>query len=142
MKRIIGGVISCMISIAAACQNRIAAEISNFSNNKGICRACLFNSPSSFEGEGGEPFKCVAITLKNQTAEAVFDVPAGTYAMFVFHDENSNNKLDRNFLGIPKEGYGASKNKLPFAAAPTYNENKFAVEDKVTLRLKVKIRNL
>jgi uncharacterized protein (DUF2141 family) len=50
--------------------------------------------------------------------------------------------MDVNFMGIPKEGYGASKNKLPFASAPTYNDNKFEVADKTVIRLKVKLRNL
>jgi uncharacterized protein (DUF2141 family) len=107
-----------------------------------VCRACLFNNPASFKGESGEPFKCIAIPVKNLTANAVFNVPAGTYALFIFHDANSNNKIDKNFIGIPKEGYGASKNKLPFAGAPTYDENKFLVEDRATVRLQVKIRNL
>jgi len=34
----------------------------------------------------------------------------GKYAVSVFHDENSNGKLDTNFLGIPREGVGASNN--------------------------------
>ena len=38
------------------------------------------------------------------------DIPPGTYAIAVFHDENANGKLDKNFLGIPCEGYGASNN--------------------------------
>jgi uncharacterized protein (DUF2141 family) len=50
--------------------------------------------------------------------------------------------MDKNFLGIPKEGYGASKNKLPFAAAPSFNENRFAVEHNTTVRLTVKLRYL
>ena len=36
------------------------------------------------------------------------EVPAGTYAVAVFHDENSNGEIDRNFAGMPKESVGAS----------------------------------
>lgn len=39
-----------------------------------------------------------------------FQLPAGTYAVQVMHDENDNGKLDANFLGIPTEGYGFSNN--------------------------------
>jgi len=35
-------------------------------------------------------------------------IPPGTYAIACYHDENDNGKLDTNFLGIPKEGTGAS----------------------------------
>lgn len=36
------------------------------------------------------------------------DVPAASYAVIVYHDENSNAKLDSSAIGIPKEGYGFS----------------------------------
>jgi uncharacterized protein (DUF2141 family) len=38
-------------------------------------------------------------------------VTPGTYAISVFHDENSNGKLDTNLLGIPREGVSASNNR-------------------------------
>jgi uncharacterized protein (DUF2141 family) len=124
-------------------QSTITANISNLRSDKGTCKACLFNSPATFKNESGTPFQCVTASIKNKIAEAQFEsIPAGTYALFVFHDENSNNKMDKNFIGIPKEGYGASKNKLPFASAPSYDENKFEVENKRTIRLQIKLRNL
>lgn len=136
-------IISILIAKGVLSQSTVVADISNLKSDKGVCRACLFNSPSAFKGEAGKPYQCVAVSVKNLIAQATFNnVAAGTYAMFVFHDANSNNKMDKNFMGIPKEGYGASRNKLPFASAPTYNENKFTVDGKVTTRLSVKIRNL
>ncbi len=124
-------------------QSKVIAEISNLKNDKGVCRACLFNNAATFKGESGQPFACAAVSVKNRIAQAIFQqVPSGNYALFVFHDENSNNKIDKNFLGIPKEGYGASKNKLPFAGAPTFNDNRFTVENNSTTKLSVKIRNL
>jgi uncharacterized protein (DUF2141 family) len=50
--------------------------------------------------------------------------------------------MDKNFLGIPKEGYGASNNKLPFAAAPSFNDNKFILGKGETKHLSIKLRNL
>lgn len=144
MRRIVSCiVIFSLYSVVSLSQSTIVADITNLKNDKGVCRACLFNNPASFNGETGEPLRCVAVLVKNETAEAVFsNVPPGTYAMFVFHDANSNNAMDKNFIGIPKEGYGASQNRLPFAGAPTYNANKFAVDNKATVRLQIRIRNL
>jgi uncharacterized protein (DUF2141 family) len=143
MKKVGALLMSFLIAESLLSQTNVTADISNIRNDKGVCRACLFNSPSSFKGETGKPFLCVAVPVKNKTTKAVFNnVPVGTYAMFVFHDENSNNKMDKNFMGIPKEGYGASKNKLPFAGAPTFNENKFTVDGKSAIVLQVKMRNL
>jgi uncharacterized protein (DUF2141 family) len=130
-------------SAGTQAQGKVVAQITNFESAKGTCRACLFNTPASFSGEGGAPFKCVQTPVAGRSVQAVFDdVPAGTYALFVLHDANNNNKMDKNLLGIPKEGYGASKNKLPFAAAPTFKENRFVVQHNSTVRLMVKLRNL
>ena len=121
-------ILICFICFATGeihAQSRIVAQISNVRNDKGVCRVCLFDNPVSFSGEGGAPVQCLQAPVKNGTAEAVFEkVQHGTYAVAVFHDANNNSKMDKNFLGIPSEGYGASRNKLPFANAPGFNENK------------------
>jgi uncharacterized protein (DUF2141 family) len=49
----------------------------------------------------------------------------GDYAISVFHDENMNKKLDKNFMGIPKEGYGASNNPKKKMGPPDFEEAKF-----------------
>ena len=135
--------ILCAWSFEGSAQAKVVAEVVNFENNKGVCRACIFNNAASFNGEGGEPLKCVQVQVRNKTALVSFEgLQHGTYAIFLFHDMNSNNKMDKNFLGIPKEGYGASKNKLPFANAPNFNENKFTLENGASLQLKIRLRNL
>lgn len=129
-----------LIVIKAAAQNKIFVQISNFENNKGVCKTCLFTSRASFEK--GTPFICVPSYVTNETSQASFNnVPDGDYAIFVFHDTNNNGKMDKNFLGIPKEGYGASQNRLPFAAAPLFESNKFSVHAS-TVNLRIKLRNL
>lgn len=45
------------------------------------------------------------------------DVPPGTYALRVYHDENGNGQLDRNLLGIPWEGFGFG-NDAPVRMTP------------------------
>lgn len=131
-----------LCAVAASGQGRIIAQLSQLRNDKGICQVCLFNNPKAFNGDGGLPFQCRTIVPRGGVAQAIFDaVPSGTYALFVLHDENSNGKMDKNFLGIPKEGYGASQNRLPFAAAPTFEANKFVMNNQ-TLQLQIRMRNL
>jgi len=132
-----------MAGVLANAQNKVVANITNIRSDNGVCRVCLFNSESSFSGEGGKPFECLTLTVKNKQAQGIFNnVPNGTYALFVFHDKNNNNKMDKNFLGIPKEGYGASQNKLPFASAPNFNDNKFTIANNSTVNIVIKMRNL
>jgi uncharacterized protein (DUF2141 family) len=124
---------------AAGAQGRIVAKLSNVRNGKGVIRVCLFNSAADFKASRALQCRVIPAT----TSEAVFDgVAPGNYAVFVIHDENNNNKMDTNFLGIPKEGYGASRNNLPFAAAPTFAANRFSVAEGTTVTLPIRLRNL
>lgn len=132
-----------LTALQAAAQSRVQATISNIENNRGVCRACIFSNATAFNGEGGSAVQCAVVPVVKGSAQANFEkLPPGRYAVFVFHDANNNNKMDKNFAGIPKEGYGASRNKLPFAAAPTFNANAFTITANTTTLLQIRLRNL
>lgn len=131
-----------VLFFTAQAQNKIVVQVNNFNNDKGICMVCLYDNAKAFSGKG-EPFRILKVAVSGKAATAVFDnVPAGTYAIAVIHDANNNNRFDTNFLGLPTEGYGASKNKLPFAAAPRFDENKFQVDSNSNTSLHIKLRYL
>jgi uncharacterized protein (DUF2141 family) len=142
MKQVLWSISFLFIANAVTGQGRIAVTITNIENNKGVCKTCLFTNAAAFAGNGAA-FRCAEVLIQNKTAGFVFEnVPVGNYAIAVFHDANRNNKMDKNFLGIPSEGYGASKNKLPFASAPSFKDNQFVVVDKETVSLGIRLRNL
>jgi uncharacterized protein (DUF2141 family) len=131
---------SILMAAEAGAQNKVVVQVTNFENNKGVCLVCLYDNARAFAGKG-TPLKCTTVNIANKTASAIFDsVTEGTYAISVIHDVNNNRKFDTNFLGIPKEGYGASQNKLPFAAAPKFDENKFAVSAQSTITTNIALR--
>ena len=130
------------VPLASFSQAKITVQVTNFNNNNGLCLVCLFDNAKAYAGKG-TPLRILRATISNKTATAVFEnVPAGVYAISVIHDANSNNRFDTNFIGIPTEGYGASKNKLPFAAAPRFDENKFAVGSTTDTSLIIRLRYL
>mgnify|MGYP001340022858 CR=1 FL=1 len=45
-------------------------------------------------------------------------LPAGVYAIKLYHDENSNNECDMNLLGIPTEKFGFSNKSINLALSP------------------------
>ena len=138
--KIITTVVFIILFFGAYAQNKISVQVTNFSNNKGVCFVCLYDNAKAYAGKG-EPLKCVTVSITNKTATASFDLVAqGTYAISVIHDANSNKKFDTNFMGIPTEGYGASQNKLPFAAAPKFDHNKFTVTANSTTTCNIKLR--
>lgn len=125
----------------ASSQGTISVRVSNFENNRGSCIVCVYDNAKSFSEKGGKPVQCLTIPIAGKTAAADFEnMKPGAYAVMVIHDANNNRKFDNNFLGIPKEGYGASKNNLPFAAAPKFEENKILVTDGATTQCSIKLR--
>ncbi len=50
------------------------------------------------------------------------NVEEGQWAATAFHDENSNYKLDTNFIGIPKEGTGFSRNAKGSYGPPKFEQ--------------------
>lgn len=140
-KKIIGLFLLITFFSAANAQGKVTAIATGFKNNNGICRACIFNSAESFNGKSGNAVQCLQVPIINGEAKIAFDnLPAGNYAISLFHDENRNNKLDNNFLGIPKEGYSASKNKLPATSAPTFYDNSFFISNNSITLPKIKLR--
>ena len=128
------------VSLTIHAQNSVVVQVENLKNDKGVCRAYLFDQPEHFPGEVAKAIASKAVKITGNKALLIFEnVLAGTYAISVIHDENNNDKLDTNFLGIPKEGYGASKNLLPTMSMPTFTENAFEVlnpTQKLTIRIK------
>lgn len=58
---------------------------------------------------------------------AIFEnIPAGEYGICVFHDENANEDLDRNFMGLPREPFGFSNDRGRFGP-PSFKRASFTV---------------
>ena len=58
----------------------------------------------------------------------------------MIHDENGNGRLDKNFLGIPSEGYGVSNNRTYAASSPKWEESRFTVAPREPVVLRVTLR--
>ena len=106
----------------------LTVHVTGARNTKGKIRAALFRGAEGFPNDASRAVHTQAADIDPQTSSAqiVFtDLREGVYAVSVFHDENMNQKLDKNFMGIPKEGYGASNNPKKKMGPPNFEEAKF-----------------
>ena len=88
-------------------------------NDKGHLTCSLFNDPKQYPR--GQEFREVRASIHGDAGICVFkDLPAGKYAVVVYHDENGNGHFDQNAFGMPLEGYGFSKNAAPLFDAPSF----------------------
>ena len=106
----------------------ITVKVNNLDNNKGKVLVAIYDSKDSFLNKR---FKGTMSKINDNTCEVTFkNIPEGVYAISLFHDENDNNKMDSNFLGIPKEDYGCSNNATGFMGPPKWEDAKFELKDK------------
>jgi len=118
------------ITESAAAGGTLTIKVVGARNANGKIYVALFQNPAGFPEKGSAALRREQADIDRQTlsAQVVFrDVPQGVYAVSVLHDENSNGKLDKNFFGIPEEGYGASNNPGKKMRAPNFDEAKFSM---------------
>ncbi len=83
-------------------------------------------------------FRKIVINAGDKVATLTFNnIPDGVYAISLFHDENLNGIFDKNFLGIPKEGYAFSNNVRPALRAAKFSEANFTLkgDQKITIKM-------
>lgn len=93
---------------ASAAAPGLRARVTGIRNDRGQVGCLLFESEDGFPGKQEQALQRTLASIVDGAAVCKFDVPAGSYAIVAMHDENGNGELDTNFVGIPKEGYGAS----------------------------------
>ena len=118
----------------------IHLRVLDIRNSTGTVACALFESPDGFPTEFLRAATNIMIMkIKDTQARCDFeDIPRGTYALAVIHDENMNGRLDANPRGIPTEGYGFSNDAKGFLGAPSFRAASFAYDGRnvaLTIRL-------
>ena len=111
---------------SAAQANGINVVVTGFRNSNGQLGCRLFAGPQGYPKNNAKAVRTIWTPIQNNGARCFFDgVPAGTYSVTVFHDENSNRNFDYNWMHYPIEGYGFSNNAKAQFKAPSWDETSF-----------------
>ena len=95
----------------------------------------LFDSANAFGGFRN-PVKVVKFPLDGRDEYNIQNIPPNEYALLVYHDENSNDRIDKNFIGIPREPLGFSNNYKP-KGPPSYSRAAFMLKEGMTQHFNV-----
>lgn len=113
-------------------QSSLTVEIVNLGNNKGVVIVDIID-------RNEESVTDQSSKIVDKKCTMVFkDLKNGMYAIRYFHDENSNDELDMNFLGIPKEGIGFSNDALGRFGPKDFSEWLFEVSGDTMIKMKTK----
>lgn len=103
------------MSVAHAADLKITVE--GLDGDKGTLYLALYDQ-NGFPKSGQQ----IAGTMSkaSQTTHVFNNLTPGRYAVSAYQDINSNEKLDKNLVGIPQEPYGFSNNAKGFMGPPKF----------------------
>lgn len=114
-------------SATIAEESVLRIEVTDLRDSDGSLRFSVFSKADGFLKDDSKAAARGVVRANGGDRFVEFRLPPGTYAVAILHDENDNGRLDTNFFGIPKEGYGVSNNPKPRFRAPKFKEATFAL---------------
>lgn len=125
---------------SAVSASTLEVDIEGLRNSRGVIRACLTQDRLHFPNCRADS-AAVRQSVNAGAGRVVFvGVTPGDYAVILFHDENANRRLD-TLLGIPKEGFGFSRNPVVRFGAPRYDRTDIEIAPGFT-RIRVRLQYL
>ena len=111
----------------------LTVTIKKINKFKGVIMLGLYNNEEDWLQMGKE-YRGAIVEITATTVTYVFkDLPFGTYALSIFHDKNSDGECNRNWVGIPTEGYCFSNNYKPLIGAPKFKDAQFKFPGQMTI---------
>ena len=135
MKILIKTLVLCLLLAPTAllsAQSNLTVEITDLESNKGAVIIDLLDVNEKTVRDS----TCQISDLK---CTVVFkDLESAQYAIRYIHDEDSNDEMDTNFLGIPKEGFGFSNDAMGKFGPKDFSEWLFDLQGDTTIRMSTK----
>ncbi len=107
----------------------LSVEVTNVRSTGGTLRVALYKPGGKFGKTQPDFYKNIPVS-QTGSFKFDFDVVPGKYAIAVYHDQNNNNKLDKNMVGYPKEPFGFSNNYRPVISGPDFQDCAFELTEK------------
>ena len=132
---------SSILVSGSAIAGNLKVEVHNIEKS-GEIHLAIYDDADVFENDKGDKGGAArgiidGVIEQVEAGSAIwqFDIPDGTYAIGIFIDTNDNNKMDKNFLGIPKEQYGFSNNAKARFGPPSFEDASFILKDNLSLSI-------
>ena len=107
----------------------MTVEVENVRTAQGVVGVLVFTTAQGWPEQFSAALRAEATAAHTGGVEITLpDLPAGDYAVVALHDENANQQLDRNWLGVPVEQWGMSNNPPYRFAAPSFEAARFRLE--------------
>ena len=130
-----------LITISHTYAATVIVKVNNI-EKKGEMHLAIYDDAEVFENDDGEKggaakgiIQGVIEDVETGSVTYTFELPDGTYAIGIFVDKNYNNKMDRNFFGVPKEQFGFSNNAKGNFGPPSFEDASFTVSNDIKIEI-------
>lgn len=116
----------------------LTVHVRDIDKKGGTLRVSLYDAAGWVKDEDTPIASANVPAVMPETTVVLKDIAPGTYGIKLFQDFNNNGKFDQNFIGLPLERYGFSRDAKPVLSTPGFDRTKFVVPDsgtEITIRL-------
>lgn len=112
--------------VSALVPSQLTVVVNGLRNTQGQVCVTIFANSKGFPHNHDGVLKSKCNQIYDRSSTITFDnLQAGTYAVAVIHDQNQDQILNLNYLGIPTEGFGFSRNPKVRTSAPKFQDAAF-----------------
>ena len=126
------------LGATAAAAGDLTVEVSGITPDRGKVYIAVYDTPDAFPISGRQRVRQVLEVQDRHLTVHFKDLPPGQYAAAAFQDLNGNGKLDKNFLGIPKEPYGFSQQARGSIGPPKFADAAITLDPDGVTRIALK----
>ena len=98
----------------------LTVKVQGLRNSRGRVAVALFDGAAGFPARERAVRGQLVRIAGGRAAVTFHDLRPGIYAVAILHDENGNQEMDFNFLGMPLEGYGFSNDAAVLFGPPSF----------------------
>ncbi len=110
----------------------LTVEVLNVRSPQGTVDVAVFSSAESWL-KTAQAVQVQRTAAAEKTVIVLRDLPAGSYAVSMFHDENGNGKMDTNVVGFPTERYGFSRDAMGRMGPPAFADAAIELQRDTTI---------
>ncbi len=113
--------------------------VEGMDSNAGNLGVLVFNNEKGWPEDRTTALKDISVPAQQGTQILkIPGLPAGNYAVALIHDVNMNHKIDKNWIGQPKEQWGMSNNPHATIKAPPISKAMFELKEDKEIHIQLK----
>lgn len=133
---------SAALAVLAACAGTAQAadltvEVLNPKLLQGSINAAVYSSADGWLKDA-QSLGAQRVPAAEKTVLVFRNLPAGSVAISLFHDENGNGVMDKNVIGLPTERYGFSRDARGTMGPPSFADAAITLQADTTISITLK----